>query len=190
MKLLCGEIYNVLGIWKNKNKSQYKLYCHKSSVSSVTQSCPTLCDPMDSSTPGFPVHHQLPELTQRHVHSIGDAIQPSQCCRPLLLPPSIFPSIMVFSDESVLCIRWPKYWSFSFNISPSNEHPGLVSFRMDWLDLLAVQGTRKSLLQHNSSKASIPRRSAFFIVHIHTTTFPFCVSFSWGWSWSLPPVQY
>ena len=86
--------------------------------------------------------------------------------RPLLLLPSIFPSIRVFSNESALCIRWPKYWSFSFNISPSNEHPGLISFRMDWLDLLAVQGTLKSLLQHHSSKASILRHSAFFIVQL------------------------
>ena len=87
-------------------------------------------------------------------------------CRPLLLLPSIFPSIRVFSNESALCIRWPKYWSFSCNISPSNEHPGLISFRMDWLDLLAVQGTLKSLLQHHSSKASILRCSAFFIVQL------------------------
>ena len=87
------------------------------------------------------------------------------CCHPLLLP-SIFPSIRVFSNESALCIRWPKYWSFSLNISPSNEHPGLISFRMDWLDLLEVQGTLKSLFQHHSSKASILRRSAFFIVQL------------------------
>ena len=87
-------------------------------------------------------------------------------CRPLLLPPSIFPRVRVFSSESVLCIRWPKYWSFSFNISPSNEHPGLISFRMDWLDLLAVQGTLMSLLQHYSSKASILRHSAFSMVQI------------------------
>ena len=93
-------------------------------------------------------------------------------CHPLLVPPSIFPSIRVFSDESALCIRWPKYWSFSFNISPSNEHPGLISFRMDWLDLLAVQGTLKSLFQHYSSKASILRCSAFFIVHSHIHTRP------------------
>ena len=94
-------------------------------------------------------------------------------CRPLLLLPSIFPSIRAFSNESVLHIRWPKYWSFSFSISPSNEHPGLISFRMDWLDLLAIQGTLKSLLQHHSSKASILRRSAFFIVqlsHLYITT--------------------
>ena len=119
---------------------------------SVTQSCPTLCDPMDCHTPGFPVHHQLPEVTQTHVHSIGDAIQSSQCRRPLLLPPSIFPSIRVFSNELVLCIRWPKYWSFSFSISLFNEYSGQISFRMDWLDLLAVQGTLKSLLLQHSQR--------------------------------------
>ena len=129
--------------------------------SSVAQSCPTLCDPMDCSTPGFPVHHQLPELAQTHDHRFSDAIQPS---RPLLLLPSILPSIRVFSSESLLCIRWSKYWSFS--ISPSNEHSGLISCRMDWLDLLAVQGTLKSILQHFSSKASIFWRSAFFIVQL------------------------
>ena len=121
--------------------------------SSVTQSCLTLCDPMACSTPGFPVHHKLPELPQTHVHRVGDAIQPSHPLLALLLPPSIFPKIRVFSNESVLCIRWPKYWSFS--ISPSSEYLGLTSFRIDWLDLLAVQGTHKSLLQHHSSKASI-----------------------------------
>ena len=115
--------------------------------SSVTQSCLTLCDPMNHSTPGFPVHHQIPELAQTQVHR---SVMPSNhliLCRPLLLLPSIFPSIRVFSNEAVLHIRWPKYWSFSFSISPSKEHPGLISFRMDWLDLLAVQGTLKSLLQ-------------------------------------------
>ena len=98
-----------------------------------------------------------------------ELVRPSKqliLCRPLLLPPSIFPSIRIFSNESALRIRWPKYWSFSFNISPSNEYSGLISFRMDWLDLLAVQGTLKSLLQHHSSKASILQRSAFFIVHL------------------------
>ena len=123
--------------------------------SSVAQSCPTLCNPMNRSTPGLPVHHQLPEFTQTHVHWVGDALQPS-CSLPssvLLLLPSIFPSIRVFSNESALHMRWPKYWSFSFSISPSNEHPGLISFKIDWLDLLAVQGTLKSLLQHHSSKS-------------------------------------
>ena len=134
--------------------------------SSVTQLVPTLCDPMNRSMPDLPVHHQLPEFTQIHVHWVGDAIQPLILCCPLLLPPSIFPSIRVFSNKSALLIRWPKYWSFSFNISPSNEHPGLISFRMDWLDLLAVQVTLKSLLQHYSSKASILWCSAFFIVQL------------------------
>ena len=133
--------------------------------SSVTQSCPTLCDPMNPSIPALPVHQKLLESTQTHVHWVGDAIQNLLLCCPLLLP-SIFPSIKIFSNESAVCIRWPKYWSFSFSISPSNEHPGLIFFRMDWLDLLAVQGTLKSLLQHHSSKASILQRSAFFTVQL------------------------
>ena len=127
---------------------------------------------MDNSTPGIPVYHQRPEPTQTHVHHIGDAIQPSILCRSLL-PLSIFPSIRVFSNELVLCIRWPKYWSFSFSISPPNDYLGLISFRMGWLDLLAVQGTLKCLLQHHSSRASILQCSAFFIVqlsHPHMTT--------------------
>ena len=141
--------------------------------SSVAQSCPTLCDPMNRSTPGLPVHHHLPESTQTHVYQVIDAIPPSH---PLLSPspPAPNPSQhQGFSNESTLRMRWPKYWSFSFSISPSNEHPGLVSFKMDWLDLLAVQGTLKSLLQHHSSKASILRCSAFFTVqlsHPYTTT--------------------
>ena len=128
--------------------------------SSVAQSCPTLCDPMNRSTSGLPVHHQLrnsPRLT-----SI-ESVMPSNhliLCRSLLLPPPIPPSIRVFSNESSLPMRWPKYWSFSFSIIPSKEHP--ISFRMDWLDLLAVQGTLKSLLQHHSSKASILQHSVFF----------------------------
>ena len=122
-------------------------------VSSVNQSCPVLCDPKDCTTPGFPVHHQLSELAQTHVHQVGDAIHRLNLCHPFLLPPSIFPSMRVFSNESVLHIRWPKYWRFSFSISPPSEYSGLISFRMDWLDLLAVQGTLKSLLQHHSSKA-------------------------------------
>src|SRR5574337_403952 len=135
-------------------------------IRSVTQSCLTLCDPMNRSTPGLPVHHQLLEFTQIHVHRVGDAIQPSHpLSSPFLLPP-IPPSIRVFSNESTLRMRWPKYWSFSFSIIPSKEHPGLISFRMDWLDLLAVQGTLKSLLQHHSSKASILRGSAFFTVQL------------------------
>uniref|UniRef100_A0AC11ECL5 Uncharacterized protein n=1 Tax=Ovis aries TaxID=9940 RepID=A0AC11ECL5_SHEEP len=132
---------------------------------------------MDCSTPGIPVHHQLPKLAQTHVHQVGDAIQLSHPLSPVpfsVLPssvpfsflPSIFPSIRVISNKSALHIRWPKYWSFSFSITPSSEHPGLISFRMDWLDLLAVQGTLKSLLQYHSSKASILRHSAFFIVQL------------------------
>ena len=117
------------------------------SVCSVAQSCPTPCDPMNHSMPGLPVHHQLPESTQIHVHQVSDAINHLIFYRPLLFCPSIFPSIRVFSNESALDIRQPKYLSFSFNISPSNEHPGLISFRMDWLDLPAVQGT-PSLLQN------------------------------------------
>ena len=127
---------------------------------------------MNRSTPGLPVHHQLPEVTQ--LMSI-ESVMPSNhlilCC-PLLLPLSIFPSIRVFSNESVR-IRWPKYWSFSFTISPSKEHSGLISFRIHWLDLLAVQGALRSLLQHHSSKASILQHSAFFIVqfsHPYMTT--------------------
>ena len=132
--------------------------------SSVAQLCPTICDPMNHSTPGLTVHPQLPESTQ--TMSI-ESVMPSNhliLCHPLLFLPSIFPSIRVFSDESALCIRWQKYCSFSLSIIPSNEHPGLISFRMDWLDLLAVQGTLKSLLQHHSSKASVLRHSAFLIV--------------------------
>ena len=121
---------------------------------------------MNRSTPGLPVHHQFLESTQTHVHRVNDAIQPSYPLRPLHLLPSIFPSIRVFSNELALCIRWLKYWSFSFNISTSNEHPALISFRMDWLDLLAVQGTLKSLLQHHNSKASILHCSAFFMVQL------------------------
>ena len=121
---------------------------------------------MDRSMPGLPVHHQLPESTQTHVHRVGDAINHLILCRPLLLLPSTFPSIRGFSNESAFRSRWPKYWSFSLNISPSSEHPALISFRMDWLDLLAVQGTLKSLLQHHSSKASILWHSAFFMVQI------------------------
>ena len=117
---------------------------------------------MDCSTPGLPVHHQLPEFTQNHVHQVSDAIQPSHPLSSPSPPASILPSIRVFSNESTLRMMSPKYWRFSFNISPSNEHPRLISFRMDWLDLLAVQGTLKSLLQHHSSKASISRCSAFF----------------------------
>ena len=153
---------------KYKLKPQIKvipLYVH--SVSSVTQSCPTPCDPMNrSSQASLPITNSqnLPRLM-----SIVSVMSSNHLIlrHPLLLLPSIFPSIRVFSNESVLHIRWPKYWSFSFNISPSSsEHPGLISFRMDWLDLLAVQGTLKSLLQHHSSKASILWHAAFFTVQL------------------------
>ena len=122
--------------------------------------------PHGCSMPGFPAHHQLLELAQTHVHQVGDAIQPSCPCHLLLLLPSIFPSITVFSNESVLCITWPKYWSFSFSIIASKELPGLIFFRMDCLDRLAAQGTLKSLLQHHSSKVLVLRCSAFFIVQL------------------------
>ena len=138
----------------------------RSQFSSVAQSCPTLCNPMVCSTLGLPVHHQLLEFTQTHVHQVSDAIQPSH---PLLSPYPSAPNPSQhqgFSNELVLHIRWPKYWSFSFSISPSNEHSGLVSFSMNWLDLLAVQGILRSLLQHHSSKASILRRSAFFTAQL------------------------
>ena len=141
--------------------------------SSVTKSCPTLCNPMNRSTPGLHVHRQLLESTQ--VHMSIESVMPSNhliLCRPLLLLPSIFPSIRVFSDESALCIRWAKYWSFSFNISPSNEHPGLISFRIDWLDLLAVQGTLKSsptpqLKSINSSVLSFHYSPTLRSIHDH-----------------------
>ena len=140
--------------------------------SSVAQLCPTLCNPMNCSTPGLPAITNSRSLLK--FMSI-ESVMPSNhliLCRLLLLP-SIFPNIRGFSNESALCIRWLKYWRFSFNISSSNEHSGLISFRMDWLDLLAVQGTLKSLLQHHSSKASILQHSAFFIVqlsHSYMTT--------------------
>ena len=138
-------------------------YLFYTSVASVAQLCPTLCDPMDCSMPDFPVHHHLLEHVQTHVHRVGDAIQPSHPLSTPSPPASIFRSIRIFSSESVLCIRWPKYWSFILSISPSNEYSGLISFRIDWFDLLAVQGTLKSLLQHHSSKASILQHSAFFM---------------------------
>ena len=136
----CGHSYKAPG-WALQSLSQ---------LSSVSQSCPAL-RPHGLQDTGVPVHHQLLEFTQTRVLRVGDAIQPSHPLL-LLLPPSIFPSIRVFSNESVLCIRWPEYWSFSFNISPSNEYSGLISFRIDWLDLLAVQGTLKSLLQTTVQK--------------------------------------
>ena len=139
---------------------------HSVQFSSVTQSCPTSCDRIDCSTPGLPVHHRSRSLpTLMYIESLTP-FDHLILCHPLLLLPSILSSIRVFSNESTLCIRWPKYWRFSFSIRPSNEHPGLISFRMDWLDLFAVQGTPKGLLQHHSSKASILWHSAFSIVQL------------------------
>ena len=128
---------------------------------------------MNRSTPGLHVHHQLPEFTETHVHQVSDAIQPSHPLSLLLLLPSIFPNIRVFSSESAVCINWPKCWSFSFSIHPSNKYSGLISSRIDWFHLLSVQGTLKSLLQYHSSKASVLLCSALFIVqllHPYTTT--------------------
>ena len=143
-----------------------------SSVSSIAQSCPTLSDPMDCSMPGLPAFHRVWERAQTHVHRGGDAIQPSH---PLSSPSPAFnlsqrQGLFKWVSSSN---QWPKYWNFSFSISPSNEYSGLISLRMDWLDLLAVQGTLKRLLQHHSSKASVFRHSAFFIVqlsHPHMST--------------------
>ena len=140
----------------------HSMFSSSVQFSSVAQSCLTLCDPMHCSRPGFPFHHQLPEHAQ--LMSI-ELVMPSNhliLCHPLILPPSIFPNIRVFSNESALHFRMPKIWSFSFSINPSNDYLGLISFRNDWLDLLAVQGTLKSHLQHHSSKASILWQSAFF----------------------------
>ena len=139
---------------------------------SVAQWCPTLCNPMDCSTPGFPALHHLPELTQTHVHWVSDIIQPSH---PLSSPSPAFnlSQRQGYFNEPALCIRWPKYWSFSFSISPSNEYSGLISFRINSFDLLAGQGTIKSLLKHHSSKAPILWRSAFLMVqlsHLYMTT--------------------
>ena len=134
--------------------------------SAAQQLCPTLCDPMDCSTPGFPVLHHLLSLPKLKSIESVKASNHLILCHPLLLLPSIPPSFRVFSSESTLRMRWPKYWSFSFSISPSKEHPGLISFTMDWVDLLAVQGTLKSLLQHHTSKASVLQCSAFYIVQL------------------------
>ena len=163
----CFLLYSV-SLWTGTLVANHNT--HISRFSSVAQSSPGLCDPMDCSTPGLPVHHQLLELAQTHVHQVSDAIH-LILCHSLLLLPSVFPSIRIFSNESVLHIRWPEYWSLSFSISPSNEYSGLISFRMDWLDLLAVQGALKSLLQH-SSKASILQHSAFLWSNSHIHTWP------------------
>ena len=132
---------------------------------SVTKLCLTLCDPIDCSTPGFHYLHYLPEFAQTHVHWVNDAIQPSHPLSPLFLLPAIFPSIKVFSKESVLHIKWPKYWSFNFGIGPSNEYSELISFKIDWLDLV-VEETLKHLLQHHSLKASNLQYSSFFTVQL------------------------
>ena len=134
-------------------------------LSSVTQSCLTLCDPMNCSTTGLPITNSRSPPKPMSIDSVMPPNHLILCC-PLVLLPSVFPSNRVFSNESALHIRWPKYWSFSFSISPSNEHPGLISFRRDWLDLLAIQGIFKSLLQHHCSKASVLWRSAFFTVQL------------------------
>ena len=136
--------------------------------SSVAHLCPALCDPMNCSTPGLPVHHQLPGFTQTHVHRVRDAIQPFILGRPLLLLPTISPSIRVFSNESTLHMRWPKYWSFSFSIIPSKKHPGLISFRMDWLDLLVVQGTSEESSPTPQFKSI--NSSVFSLLHSPTLT--------------------
>ena len=135
---------HIIHLVLQKQKLRWSLTCIPIQFSSIPQSCPTLCDPVDCSPPGFPVHHQLPQLTQTHVPWVDDAIQQSHPCCPLLLALSIFPSIRFFSSKSALCIRWPKYWSFSFSISPFNEYSGLISFRMDWFplgwtDLISLQ---------------------------------------------------
>ena len=143
------------------------LFLHESlHFSSVVLSCLTFCDPTDCSTPGLPsITSSRSLLKLMSIESVMSS-NPLILCRPLLLPPSILPSTRVFSNESAFHIRWPKYWSFNFSINPSNECSGLISCRIEWLDLLAVQGTLKSLLQHHSSKASILRRSAFFTVQL------------------------
>ena len=141
--------------------------------SSVIQSCLTLFDPMNHSMPGLPVHHQ--SQSSPKLMSI-ESVMPSNhliLCYPFLLLPSIFPSIRVFLNESAFCSRWPKYWSFTFNISPSNEHPGLISFRMDWLDLLAVQGTLKSRLHNHSLKASMSSVLSFLYSSTLTSTYDY-----------------
>jgi len=169
--LVCFSLIVDIDMPREGKHSCWRSHLWMGSVQFTQESCPTLCDPMDCRMPGFPVYHELPELTQTHVHWVNDAINHLILCCPLLLLPSNFSRIRVFSNESVLRIRWPKYWSFSFSISPSNKYSGLISLRTDCLDLLAVQGTLKSLLQHHGSKASILQCSDFFMVqhsHIHT----------------------
>ena len=165
--VFCDDLEGVGGRFKNEG-----VYVSVQ-FSSVPQSCPTLCDPKNCSTPGLPVHHQLPEFTHTHVHLVGDAIQPSHPLSSPSPPAPIPPSIRVFSNESTLHMRWPKYWSFSFSISPFNEHPGLISFRMDWLDLLAVpRDSRESsptpqFKSINSSALSFLHSPTLTSVHDH-----------------------
>ena len=156
MERQCSQLFVVI------SSEKHILLC----CCSVTQLCPTLCNPLNCSMPAFPVHHQLPALAQTHVHWVGDGIH-LILCGPLLLQSSIFASIRVFSNETVLCIRWPKYWSYSFSISPSKECSGLMSYRIDWFDLLAVQGTLKNLLQYHSSKASLWHSTFPDKTHMH-----------------------
>ena len=151
------------------------------SCCSVTLLCLTLCDHMDSSMPGFPVLHNLPELAQTHVHWVMMPSNHLILCHPLLLLSLIFSSIKVFSSELALCIMWPKYWSFSFSISPFNEYSGLISFRIAWFDFLAVQGTLKNLLQCHSSKVSILQHSAFFMVQLLTSVCDYWKNHSFDW---------
>ena len=153
-----------MGKWQDKKEKGFGLlsFC----CCSVAKSYLTLCHPMDCSTPGFPVYYQLPKFTQTHVIESVMLSNNLILCHPLLFLPSIFPRIRVFSIESLLLIRRPKYWSFNFTISPSSEYSGLISFRIDWFDLLAAQGTLKNLLQHHISKASILLCSAFLIVQL------------------------
>ena len=178
--MFCGSL-DERGVWRRMDTCVCMAECLCCSPESITtllivvELCPTLCDPMNCSMSGFPVLHYLPDFAQTHVHWVYDAIniQPSHPLPPPSPLPSIFPSIRVFSNESALCIRRPKNWSYSFSNSASNEYSGLISFRMDWFDLLAVQGILKSLLQHSSSKVSILWCSAFFMVqlsHSYMTT--------------------
>ena len=158
------EYYSAIN--KNEIMPFAAIWMYPSQFSSVAQSCLTLCDPMNCNTSGLPIRHQLLESTQTHVHWVSDTIQPPH---PLSSPsPPAFNLLQHqgLSNESVFHIRWPKYWSFSFSIRPSNVYSGLISSRIDWLDLLAIQGTLKSLLQHHSSKASILQHSAFFTVQL------------------------
>ena len=158
--------------WPKNWSSSFSISPSSKSVllSSVAQSCQTICNPRDCTTPGFSVYHQVLKLTQTHVHLVSDAIQSSQPLSPSSPPAFNLSQHQVFSKESALRIRWPKDWSSSFSISPSNEYSGVIYFRIDWLDLLAVQGNLKSLLQHHSSKASVPQAqlSLESNSHIHT----------------------